>query len=325
MRPSVAFAADGLSTPIRDLAADVRDGLASTPKTIPARWLYDAVGSALFEAICLLPWYRITRGETAMLERIGPEIARLRPQLREVIELGPGSGEKLSRLLAPLARPPIAMTAHLVDVSEAALDAAQRTLAQVPGVRVVRHHATFEEGLRAAAAGPRTGARLVAFLGSNIGNFDPGPAAALLTAIAEALGPGDALLLGTDLVKPERTLQEAYDDPLGVTAAFNRNVLARVNRELGADFELGAFRHEARWNPRESRMEMHLVSTRAQRVHVPGAGVTATFEAGESIWTESSYKYEPEQIVAMGREAGLHSRAQWIDPDARFALTLFTR
>ena len=126
-------------------------------------------------------------------------------------------------------------------------------------------------------------------------------------------------------MKPERTLQEAYDDPLGVTAAFNCNVLARVNRELGADFELGAFRHEARWNPRESRMEMHLVSTRAQRVHVPGAGVTSTFEAGESIWTESSYKYEPEQIVAMGREAGLHSRAQWIDPDARFALTLFIR
>ncbi len=303
MRPSAAFAADTLSTTIRDLAADIRQGLASTPKTIPARWLYDAVGSALFEAICLLPWYRITRAETAMLDRIAPEIARLRPQLREIIELGPGSGEKLSRLLTPLARPVIGLTAHLVDVSEAALDAAERTLAQVPRVRVVRHHATFEEGLHAASAAPRSGARLVAFLGSNIGNFNPAPAAALLTAICAALGPGDTLLLGADLVKPERTLHDAYDDPLGVTAAFNRNVLARVNRELGADFDLNAFRHEARWNPRDSRVEMHLVSTRAQRVHVPGAGITPAFEAGESIWTESSYKYEPDQIVAMGREA----------------------
>ena len=325
MRPSVAFAAETAAPAAADLACAARLGLSSSPKTMPARWLYDALGSTLFEAITLLPWYRITRAETALLQRAAPEVARLLPDVADVVELGPGSGEKLAVLVAPFTRSSRTLTAHLVDVSEEALTAAERTLAPIPHLRVIGHHATFEEGLRAASASPRHGARLVAFLGSNIGNFDPGPAGALLHAMAAGLGPGDAVLLGADLVKPEAVLREAYDDPLGVTAAFNRNLLARMNRELGADFDLAAFRHEARWNAAHARVEMHLVSTVAQTVRLPGAALVVRFEAGESIWTESSYKYEAPGLAAMGARAGLTTRAQWIDEDARFALTLFGR
>ena len=325
MRPSAAFAPEIAASQLGALAADVRDGLTASPKTLPARWLYDAIGSALFEAICLLPWYPITRAETAMLDRTAAEIARALPSVTDVVELGPGSGEKLARLLTPFARRAMRVTAHLVDVSPDALDAAERTLERLGRVYVVRHHAAFEVGLHQAISTPRNGGRLVAFLGSNIGNFDPEPADRLMTSIAASLAPGDGLLLGADLVKPERVLLDAYDDPLGVTAAFNRNLLARMNRELGADFELGRFGHQVRWNPEAGRVEMHLVSAVAQQVHVPGAGLVVAFSEGESIWTESSHKYEPEGVAAMGARAGLRLANQWIDADARFALTLFVR
>jgi dimethylhistidine N-methyltransferase len=325
MRPSAAFAPEILASQSAAFAADARDGLTASPKTLPARWLYDAIGSALFEAICLLPWYPITRAETAMIDRTAPEIARALPSVTEVVELGPGSGEKLARLLTPFARRAMNVIAHLVDVSPDALDAAERTLERLARVRVVRHHAAFEAGLQQAISAPRSGGRLVAFLGSNIGNFDPDPADALMASIAAALAPGDGLLLGADLVKPERVLLDAYDDPLGVTAAFNRNLLARMNRELGADFELRRFDHRAGWNAEAGRVEMHLVSAVAQQVHVPGAGLVASFSEGETIWTESSYKYEPQGLAAMGTRAGLHLANQWIDGDARFALTLFVR
>ena len=325
MRPSAAFAPDIPASHLDSFASDVRDGLTASPKTLPARWLYDAIGSALFEAICLLPWYRITRAEMAMLDRRAAEIAGALPDVTDIVELGPGSGEKLRRLLMPFARQAVRLSAHLVDVSPDALEAADREVSRLSRVRVVRHQATFEEGLHQASSAPRTGGRLIAFLGSNIGNFDPGPADALLAAIAASLAPGDGLLLGTDLVKPERALLDAYDDPLGVTAAFNRNVLARINRELGADFELRRFRHQAQWNPEARRVEMHLVSAIAQRVHIPGAGLDSEFAEGESIWTESSYKYEPEGVAAMGARAGLAASQQWIDADAGFALTLFVR
>jgi L-histidine Nalpha-methyltransferase len=324
MRPFAASAPEHV-TAVAGVAADARAGLTASPKTLPPRLLYDTTGSALFEAICQLPWYGITRAETALLEHVAWDIARRLPAVSDVVELGPGSGDKLARLLAPFARRAIPMTAHLVDVSSDALDAAEQSLGRVPRLRVVRHHATFDEGLEAAARVPRTGGRLVAFLGSNIGNFDPDQAAALLEAIARSLGPGDGLLLGADLVKPEPALLAAYDDPLGVTAAFNRNLLVRLNRELGANFDVGAFNHEARWNGEASRVEMHLVSRRPQEVSLPGAGLSVTFARLESIWTESSYKYEPDQLVALGRSAGFHLIDQWIDANARFALTLFTR
>jgi len=160
------------------------------------------------------------------------------------------------------------------------------------------------------------------FLGSNIGNFDPPGADEFLLGVRAALASGDALLVGTDLVKPERDLLLAYDDPLGVTAAFNRNLLVRINRELGGDFDVSAFRHLARWNAPESRVEMHLVAERDQQVHIPGASLEVSFEAGETIWTESSYKYRPDQVVEMLERAGFHIVEQWIDAADGFALTL---
>ncbi len=328
MRPSAA------SRPARSaraeafgdaFAGEVAAGLSATPRAISPRWLYDGVGSVLFDAICRLPWYPITRAETSLLDRHAGDVAARLPHVAEVIELGPGSGEKLARLLGPIARRAVGVTAHLVDVSAEALDAARRTLAAVPRVRVVAHEAEFESGLAAAAATPRRGGRLVAFLGSNIGNFDPHEAMRLLEAIARSLAPGDGLLLGADLVKPEPVLRLAYDDPLGVTAAFNRNLLVRMNRELGADFDLARFSHEARWNASAGRVEMHLVSGVHHRVQVPGAGLSLTFAENESIWTESSYKYEPCQIARLGEDAGLTATSQWVDPVDRFALTLFTR
>jgi uncharacterized SAM-dependent methyltransferase len=191
-------------------------------------------------------------------------------------------------------------------------------------VSVVAHRAVYEVGLQqATAARAARGTTLVAFLGSNLGNFDPPAAEALLHEIRRALRPGDALLLGADLVKPEPELLLAYDDPLGVTAAFNKNLLARINRDLQGDFHLGAFRHRAMWNADDSRVEMHLVSCCPQNVTIRAANLTVRFAADEPIWTESSYKYTPEGIVASVSAAGFRKHEQWIDAEGRFAATLF--
>jgi uncharacterized SAM-dependent methyltransferase len=187
---------------------------------------------------------------------------------------------------------------------------------------VTTHQATYEEGLL-ALPGDRVGPTLVAFLGSNIGNFDPPGAAAFLREIRAALEPHDYLLLGVDLVKPEQDLLLAYDDPLGLTAAFNKNLLLRLNTELDADFDLNRFAHRAVWNPERSRVEMHLVSLEAQEIQVAQSGLQFTLEPGETIWTESSYKYESERLRELVAPAGFLQRHQWVDERARFALTLF--
>lgn len=324
MRPSALSVHKPAPSVVDDLAADVRRGLGTRPKQLPPRWLYDAIGSSLFEAICLLPWYKITRAETRMLDRVAPEIALRLPRVTEVVELGPGSGDKLARLLGPFARHSSPVVAHLIDVSADALADATERLSKLPLVEVRAHLTTFAEGLASLDGRGRRG-RLVALLGSNIGNFDPGPADDLMRAIAGALEPGDACLLGADLVKPEAVLLEAYDDPIGVTAAFNRNLLSRINRELGARFDPRDFDHQARWNARARRVEMHLVSRRRHAVAIPGAGIDCQFDAGESIWTESSYKYDMAELAAFGAAAGLSAAAQWVDDDARFALTLYIK
>ena len=324
MRPSAASRPETTAAGADAFAADVRAGLVRRPRRLEPHWLYDPVGSALFDVICRLPWYPITRAETTLIERHAADIAGLLGHVTEVIELGPGSGDKLARLVAPLARHADVL-AQLVDVSDDALDTAERTLLAVPRVRVVRHNTSFEDGLRDAAAAPRRGRRIVAFLGSNVGNFDPAAAERLMGAIAGALDPGDGLLLGVDLVKSAAALQLAYDDPLGVTAAFNRNLLVRMNRELGADFDLPAFRHEARWNAAASRVEMHLVATAPQRVHIPASGLVIDIDAGESIWTESSHKYSLAEVSDLGARAGLRVASQWVDRGAGFALTLYRR
>ena len=300
-------------------AADVRYYLSQTPRQLPSRYLYDDLGSALFEAICRLPWYRITRSELQLLETHGPAILRRVAPLGRIVELGPGSGEKLAMLLRD--RAPGRLHIDLVDMSAAALAAARRALSDDPGLVVMTHTAPYETGLAAATRHAAEGGRSLAlFLGSNIGNFDPPGSDEFLRRIRGALSSGDYLLLGTDLVKPEVELLAAYDDPLGVTAAFNRNLLVRVNRELGADFDVGSFSHRAVWNGAASRVEMHLVSERGQEVCVPSAGLKIAFEAGETIWTESSYKYEPGAVAAMLTRAGLEPVEMWAD--GSFALTL---
>ena len=309
---------------LRTFAADVRAGLGAKRKVLPAKYFYDALGSQLFEAICQLPWYPITRAETRLLERSGAAMVAPFPAVAELVELGSGSGEKLARLARPLLARGAPLDIHLVDISEKALDLGRAALGSLAGARVVGHRASYEAGLAALAAErPSRGARVVCFLGSNIGNFDPPAAATLLDAIRAALGPGDGLLHGADLIRAEAALLLAYDDPLGVTAAFNKNVLQRINAELGGDFDLDAFAHRATWDAGAARVEMHLVSRRRQVARIPVAAIDAAFEEGETIWTESSYKHSPEGLAAMGRRAGLRCEQQWVDEESGFATTLF--
>jgi len=316
MRPSAAFGPTEATHAA--FAEDVAYYLTLAPRQLPSRYLYDKLGSSLFEAICRLPWYHITRTEQQLLRRHASAVfARLTP-LSTVVELGPGSGEKLSTLMTAYAER--AVTVHLVDVSSAALEAAARALAN-SSFTVVTHGTTYEAGLSASRSqNGATGRTLVVFLGSNIGNFDPPGADAFLLGIRAVLGPGDGLLVGADLVKPERELLLAYDDPLGVTAAFNRNLLVRVNRELGGDFNIDRFAHRAVWNGHASRVEMHLVSTERQRVQVRASSIDVAFDAGEPIWTESSYKYRVDDLAPMLGRAGFSVAGQW--KDNGFALTL---
>ena len=307
------------SAVVSSFAADVRHYLQLTPRQLPSQYLYDALGSALFDAICELPWYGITRAEMRLLTEHRESIFGHLPALTRIVELGPGDGRKLRTLIVGTADP---LTAHLIDVSAAALSRAAHTLSDAINVAVVTHQASFEEGLGLATRADGDERTLVVFLGSNIGNFDPPASAALLHRIHATLAPGDAFLIGADLVKPERELLLAYNDPLHVSDAFNLNVLLRINRELGGNFDLRAFRHRAVWNALCSRMEMYVVSTKPQHVRIEAIDLDIDLEQGEAIWTENSYKYTPEGLVTQLENAGFEPVAQWIDRDDGFALTL---
>jgi L-histidine Nalpha-methyltransferase len=309
---------------LETFAADVARDLQRTPKQLQSQYLYDDLGSSLFDAICRLPWYRITRAEERLLarhaSRIVSELAGDRPV--RIVELGVGSGEKLETLVEAL--PTMRdVEVHLIDISTAALEATEARLSRFPHVSLVRHRGRYEDGLKSlpAVSDPDV-ATLVLFLGSNIGNFDVPAARSLLRAVRGSLRRGDGLLLGADLVKSERELILAYDDPLGVTAAFNRNLLGRINRELDGCFDLSAFEHRAIWNDAEQRVEMHLVSRQRQDIEIRALDLRVHFEPGESIWTESSYKYTQGAIALLASSAGFSTAAQWIDADARFALSL---
>jgi L-histidine Nalpha-methyltransferase len=302
----------------RAFAEDVAYYLTLSPRQLPSRYLYDELGSSLFEAICRLPWYAITRTEQRLLRAHRQTIFDQLGPVSTIVDLGPGSGEKLLTLIAEHSERDL--TIHLVDVSSAALDKATLGVAGSSSLPIVVHQATYEVGLLEVRPAVATGKTLVVFLGSNIGNFDPPGADAFLDGVRATLRPGDALVLGTDLVKPEPELLLAYDDPLGVTAAFNRNLLVRVNRELGGDFELARFAHRAIWNAQESRVEMHLVSLEEQRVRVRAAEIDITFEKNEPIWTESSYKYRIDGVGAMLDRSGFQVIGQWVEN--AFALTL---
>ncbi len=305
-----------------EFASDVAYYLSLTPRQLPSRYFYDDLGSALFEAICRLPWYTITRAEKRLLAAHAHEIFDCLPSLANIVELGPGKGEKLRLLLDASAPEHPALTVHLVDVSGSALAAAAAIIGDEPNqVHVVTHPTTYTDGLLDATSATE-GRTLVTFLGSNIGNFDPPGAVAFLHAVRASLEKGDALLIGVDLVKPSPQLQLAYDDPLGVTAAFNRNLLVRINGELGAAIDVDGFSHRALWNQAESRVEMHLVARSPQAMYIPRAQTDIRLDAGDAIWTESSYKYAPEQIARLLRSVSFAPTAQWIDRQDAFALTL---
>jgi dimethylhistidine N-methyltransferase len=303
-------------------AADVRHFLTQRTRQLPSRYFYDALGSALFDAICELPWYPITRAEMRLLRAHAAELVGGAHPPTRVVELGAGNGSKLATLIGVGVPESQSLAVELVDVSLAALQTAASALSGFPGVRVTTREASYEEGLEHLRRRRGTGRSVVLFLGSNIGNFDPAEAETFLRRVRAALSPGDALLLGTDLVKPEPQLLLAYDDPLQVTAAFNRNLLVRINRELDADFDLAHFRHLALWNPDAFRVEMHLVSTRRQRVHIGRAGLDLTLLEGERIWTESSYKFTADGVRRLLRYCGFGDCRQWIDEPGQFALTL---
>ncbi|MGW6293338.1 L-histidine N(alpha)-methyltransferase [Streptomyces sp. NPDC055058] len=298
------------------LRADVRSGLTASPRTLPPKWFYDAHGSELFERITELPEYYPTRAEREVLLARSGEIAAA-SGARTLVELGSGSSEKTRHLLDALTG---LHTYVPVDVSESALTRAGQALAaERPGLRV---HALIADFTTSLTLPESPGPRLVAFLGGTVGNLLPDERAAFLSSVRALLAPGDALLLGTDLVKDEEVLVRAYDDAAGVTAAFNKNVLAVINRELGADFDPAAFAHVAVWDPEREWIEMRLRSRTAQTVKIPGVGLAVDFAEGEELRTEVSAKFREEGVRAELSAAGFALSRWWTDEEDRFALSL---
>ena len=304
------------------LRADARAGLASVPKSLPPKWFYDAAGSELFEKITGLPEYYPTRAEREILQAAGGQIAAL-SGAGTLVELGSGSSEKTRLLIDALRAAGTLGTYVPVDVSEPALRAAATALlAEYPGLEVRAVVSDFEEHLGLPSRDRSGGPRLVAFLGSTIGNLLPPQRAAFLARIRASLAEGDSLLLGTDLAKDPAVLLAAYDDAAGVTAAFNKNVLAVLNTELGADFDLDAFEHVAVWDAEQEWIEMRLRSAVAQTVHLPAIDLVAEFADGEEMRTEVSAKFRREGVTAELAAAGLALREWWTDREGRFGLSL---
>ena len=305
------------------LRADARAGLTATPKSLPPKWFYDANGSALFEKITELPEYYPTRAERAILVERAGEIASV-TAAATLAELGSGSSEKTRLLLSAMREAGTLRCYVPVDVSEPALVmAADALIAGYPGLDVRAVLSDFEEHLGLPAPGDAPAPRLLAFLGSTIGNLLPSQRADFYARVRAQLLPGDFFLLGTDLVKDPEVLVAAYDDSAGVTADFNKNVLAVLNAALGADFDLDAFEHVAVWDPEAEWIEMRLRSVLAQTVHVPALDLTVHFAAGEEMRTEVSAKFRRERVVAELSAAGLELVRWWTDPQAQFALSLF--
>jgi len=307
-----------------DLGADVRAGLTKAgQKELPSKYLYDDVGSALFEVISVLPEYGLTRADERLLRQHADEMVSRMASPVLVAELGSGSGKKTRWILEALSRRQ-PTTYFPIDISPTALAQSEKELGRLDSVSIVGYERPYLDGLVAVAAGRNAGEYLlVLFLGSTIGNFDHPAGEEFLAEVRRILTPGDGLLLGTDLEKPIPQLIAAYDDPLGVTAAFNLNLLARINRELDANFNLTQFRHVVQYDEQERRIEMYLRSTCKQIVEIPKAGFSVTFAKNETIWTESSHKYRLEEVVQMAERTGFRCDAQWLDAEWPFAQSLF--
>ncbi len=306
-----------------EFAAEVRAGLTQRgQKELPSKYLYDDVGSALFEVISHLPEYGLTRADERLLQRHAGEIVeRLDPPVA-VAELGSGSGKKTRWILEALGRWQRTFY-YPVEISRSALLMCQRELSDIDSISIVGFEREYLDGLMEVAAHRQRNQHLfVLFLGSTIGNFDRAAGVKFMAGIRRILEPGDSLLLGTDLEKPEDQLIKAYDDEIGVTAAFNLNLLARINRELDADFDLSQFEHVARINPEARSVEMHLRSRLRQTVRIPAADLRVEFLEGETIWTESSHKYSSGEVFQMALDSGFRCQAQWIDEQWPFAENL---
>jgi L-histidine N-alpha-methyltransferase len=309
----------------RQFAFDVRYYLSKTPqRELHSKYLYDAIGTALFEVITLLPEYGLTRADERVLRSNADGIVKRLPPQTIVAELGSGSGRKTRWILEALTKRGYVLY-YPIDVSASALHACKNELGTIDSVHIVEIEGAYIEGLKAVTARRSEGeSLLLLFLGSTIGNFERGPAEDFLREIRALLRPDDSLLLGTDLVKPVSQVVPAYDDPTGVTAAFNLNLLARINRELGADFDLHNFRHEARYNEAERRIEMHLRAETLQTVNIPAADFQFTLRAGETIWTESSHKFGLAEVQRLARATGFVCVEQWVDYEWPFAENLLT-
>jgi L-histidine N-alpha-methyltransferase len=304
-----------------EFASDVRAGLSKPQKELHSKYLYDEIGSALFDAITFLPEYGLTRADERLLVTHARDIAAaLDAQALDVIELGSGSGRKTRSLLSALGR---GLHYYPIDVSPEALARCSRETHGLAEVHPLEE--TYLNGVDRAVARRRAGQSiLVLFLGSTIGNFERRCGETFLRDLRQRLQPGDALLLGADLVKSRERLILAYDDPTGVTAAFNLNLLGRVNRELGANFDLRAFRHVARYNEPERRIEMHLHALTDQNVTIAAADFSLHVRAGETIWTESSHKYTLQELPTIAARTGFAPLAHWVDQEWPFVEALWT-
>jgi L-histidine N-alpha-methyltransferase len=309
---------------VATFAEDVRTGLGTLPMRLSPKYFYDDLGSALFEAITRLPEYYLTRVERDLLATYGREIAGALDGPVELVELGSGSAVKTRVLIDAILERQQRLTFHPIDISaDAVTESSLALVAAYDRLRVVAYAGDYFPLLREKRVVTRDRV-LALFLGSNIGNFEPGDARELLALLAAALRPGDGVLIGYDLKKDPSILELAYDDPTGVTAAFNKNLLGRINRELGADFDLSAFRFRARWDEERGAIFSYLISNVAQRVAVPLAGLTLDFAAGDAIHTESSYKFSRDEIVELARGCGYAERTTYSDTAGRYALSLLT-
>lgn len=310
--------------PGADFAGDVRAGLSARPKQLPCLYFYDERGSRLFERICELPEYYLTRAEHSILKAHADELAALLTGPVDLVDLGSGNSGKTRLVIEALLRRQRRLRFIPVDISSSMLRESSLALLETyTGLEILAVASEYQDGLDYldAEGGPP---RLVLWLGSNVGNFTPREAVGFLRRLGGAMRPGDELLIGIDLRKDPAILAAAYDDAAGVTARFNLNLLARVNRELGGGFDLDAFAHEARWNEAEGRMEMHLRSLRRQSVRIEALGLDLTFAEGETIHTENSCKYSLKGIETLAAEAGFAIGRQWLDDLSRFSLTLMT-